>query len=148
MPAEKIYRSDFVQANPTASLVTVQEFAQRNGTTLSVMRAAISRYADQVPGPVKLVNGRTKYYAEEELAEFYKNVTGRTSPRSPLEVARSEMARLKMTILDTEERVENRKEELEKAERDLRRFRKQLQLVEERVSLEEQNEADKARSRR
>ena len=147
MPIEKIYRDKFLKENPDAVLLTTQEFADKYGTTLSVIRAAVTRYADQVPEVVKLVNGRLKYYAESEFLKFFNDVTTRTHDRSPLEVARSEVARIKMTLQDTEERVEKRREDLAKAERDLRKFREQLKGMEERVALEEKNEQDKAARR-
>lgn len=140
MPIEKIYRPELIQDNPKAALVTVQEFADRHGTTVQVVRTVIARYANKVPGVVKLVNGRQKYYSEEEFLAFFREVTTRTHDRSPLEVAQSEVARIQMVLGDTEERVEKRREDLEKAENDLRKYTRQLKRAQDKVVTEELNE--------
>lgn len=102
---------------------------------LSAVRSRFTAYADDAPEPVKLVNGRQKYFLPREMDEFLDGSRGREAPRSSLQRAEAELFRIQKTLEATDQRVAKRQEELDKAVKDQRAFRSQLKLQQEKVEL-------------
>lgn len=127
--SEEILRPD-VADQP---LENATQYALRNGLKKSTVRNRMNNYSDQAPQPVLLVNGREKFFLVSELDTFIKE-TGRPegeAGRSPLQVAESEVHRLRLSVAEGERRRNVRRADFEKAEQHLLRVRKQLAETEE-----------------
>lgn len=107
-----------------SELETRADFEKRTGISAQSLSSKFSNYADRLPKVAKK-NGKLKYFVAAELDEFVGWIEANAGTRSEADVRRAELARVNNAIEEAEERVADRKRDLEKAERDLSKFRRQ-----------------------
>ncbi len=115
--------------NRESELETRTEFERRTGISAQSLSSKFANYADRLPKVVKK-NGKLKFFVSSELDEFVGWIEKNSGTRSPADVRRAELARVKNAIEEGEERVAERKRELGKAERDLAKYKRQMKGLE------------------
>jgi uncharacterized protein (DUF3084 family) len=85
-------------------------------------------------------SGKLKFFVATELDEFVRWIEENAGTRSEADVRRAELARVMNAIEEGEERVADRKRDLEKAERDLAKFRRQARSLKSDIEFLEQVE--------
>lgn len=119
-------------------LETRADFEKRTGITRESLSSMFTRYADRLPEVVKKF-GKMKYFVAVELDDFVGWIRENAGTRSEADVKRAEVARLKNSIDDGEDRVGDRQRDLKKAETDLNRYKRQLRRAEEELTFLEQS---------
>ena len=120
-------------------LETRSDFEKRTGITAQSLSSKFSNYADRIPKVVKK-SGKLKFFVATELDEFVRWIEENAGTRSEADVRRAELARVMNAIEEGEERVADRKQDLEKAERDLAKFRRQAKSLKSDIEFLEQVE--------
>ncbi|AYD81397.1 MerR-like helix-turn-helix DNA binding domain protein [Streptomyces phage Kela] len=120
-------------------LETRSDFEKRTGITAQSLSSKFSNYADRIPKVVKK-SGKLKFFVATELDEFVRWIEENAGTRSEADVRRAELARVMNAIEEGEERVADRKRDLEKAERDLAKFRRQARSLKSDIEFLEQVE--------
>lgn len=120
-------------------LETREDYEARTGTSVQSLSSMFTRYADRVPGIVKMF-GKTKFFVAEELDDFAKWIEENAGTRSNADVRRSELARVRKAIALAVKRVEDRQRDLDKANRELAKFRRQEKGLESDIAYLEQVE--------
>lgn len=120
-------------------LETRADFEARTGITKESLSSMFTRYADRLPKVVKKW-GKLKFFVASELDEFVAWIKENSGTRSEAGVKRAEVARLKNAIEDGEDRVEDRKKDLAKAEADVNRYRRQYKRAQDDLAFYEQVE--------
>lgn len=120
-------------------LETRSDFEKRTGITAQSLSSKFSNYADRIPKVVKK-SGKLKFFVAAELDEFVRWIEENAGTRSEADVRRAELARVMNAIEEGEERVADRKRDLEKAERDLAKFRRQARSLKSDIEFLEQVE--------
>jgi len=120
-------------------LETRSDFEKRTGITAQSLSSKFSNYADRIPKVVKK-SGKLKFFVATELDEFVRWIEENAGTRSEADVRRAELARVMNAIEEGEERVADRKRDLEKAERDLAKFRRQAKSLKSDIEFLEQVE--------
>jgi uncharacterized protein YlxW (UPF0749 family) len=134
---EKWLRPEF--RGREAELETRVDFEKRTGVKPMALSSMFTRYADRIPQVVKKF-GKLKFFVGSELDEFVKWISDNSGTRSEADVRRADLARIDNAIEEAEERVADRKRDLEKAEYDLKKFRRQRRGVAEDLVFLEQVE--------
>lgn len=111
-------------------LETRADFEKRTGITAMSLSSHFTRYADKKP-PVVAKHGKLKFFAAAELDSFVRWISENSGTRSEADVKRSEIARLKDSIDDAEDRRQVHLAALDKADRDKARFQRKLRQEEE-----------------
>lgn len=134
------YRAEF--KNRLGELSSRAEYEQANGLKKDVLISRFRFYADRVPALVvdRWRSGvyRERVYVTSELDAFMKSITGHDSPRSPLEVARAEVARREGSVAEYTRRRDNKQAEVEKAQRLLDNQVRKLKQAKEALRIEEE----------
>lgn len=125
--AEIWLRPEFQGRN--SELETRTDFENRTGISAQSLSSKFSNYADRLPKVVKK-NGKLKFFVASELDEFVGWIEKNSGTRSTADVRRAELARVMSAIEEGEERVADRKRDLNKAERDLAKFKRQAKGLE------------------
>lgn len=110
-------------------LETRGDFEARTGISVESLSSMFTRYADRVPAVVKKF-GKMKFFVPVELDEFVQWIRDNSGTRSEADVRRAELARVNNAIAEAGERVDARKRDLEKAERELARYKRQARGLE------------------
>jgi molybdopterin converting factor small subunit len=105
-------------------LETRADFESRTGTTAQSLSSHFTRYANRVPR-VAARFGKQKWFVASELDDFLTWIRENSGTRSETEIKEAEIARLDITLEETEGRIARHKAALTKAERDKARFLKQ-----------------------
>lgn len=111
-------------------LETRADFEKRTGITAMSLSSHFTRYADKKP-PVVAKHGKLKFFVAAELDSFVRWISENSGTRSEADVKRSEIARLKDSIDDAEDRRQAHLAALDKADRDKARFQRKLRQEEE-----------------
>lgn len=120
-------------------LETRTDFEKRTGVSTQSLSSKFSSYADRLPKVVKK-NGKLKYFVAAELDEFVKWIEENAGTRSEVDVRRAELARVKNSIEEALDRVADRQRDLDKAKRDLEKFKRQKRGLESDIEFLEQVE--------
>lgn len=111
-------------------LETRAGFQKRTGVTAMSLSSHFTRYADKKPSVVAR-HGKLKYFVAAELDSFVRWISENSGTRSEADVKRSEIARLKDSIEDAEDRRQAHLVALSKADKDKARFQRKLRQEEE-----------------
>lgn len=109
-------------------LETRADFEKRTGISEQSLSSMFTRYADRLPPVVKKF-GKLKYFVAVELDEFVSWIRSNTGTRTQVEVKAAEAARLLTSIEEAQDRVDNRRADLKKAENELALRKRQLKSV-------------------
>lgn len=120
-------------------LETRADFQKRTGVSAMSLSSHFTRYADRKP-PVVARHGKLKYFAAVELDGFLLWISENSGTRSEADVKRSEIARLRDSIEEAEERRQAHLAALAKADRDKARFQRKLRQEEEILAFLEQGQ--------
>jgi hypothetical protein len=111
-------------------LETRSDFEKRTGITAQALSSRFTNYADRMPKVVKKF-GKTKYFVGAELDEFVAWIAENSGTRSDSDIRRAEIARIENAIDECSDRVEEHKRNVEKAEKDRAKFKRQLRVKKE-----------------
>lgn len=135
--AEIWLRSEFQGRD--GELETRTEFEKRTGMSAQSLSSKFSNYADRLPKVVKK-NGKLKFFVAAELDSFVKWIEENSGTRSEADVRRADLARVLNAIDEGTDRVTDRRRDLEKAERDLAKYKRQERKLREDIAFLEQVE--------
>lgn len=120
-------------------LETRTDYEARTGLSAQSLSSKFSNYADRLPKVVKK-DGKLKYFVAVELDEFVGWIEANSGTRSEADVRRAELARVVNAIDESEDRVSDRQRDLDKAKRDLAKFRRQAKALKEEIAFLDQAE--------
>lgn len=120
-------------------LETRTDFEKRTGISAQALSSRFTSYADRMPKVVKKF-GKMKYFVAAELDEFVNWIAENAGTRSDADIRRAEIARIENAIDECDERVEEHRRNVEKAEKDRAKFRRQLRIKKEELDFLAQRE--------
>lgn len=120
-------------------LETRTDFEKRTGISAQALSSRFTNYADRKPRIVKKF-GKTRYFVAVELDGFVDWIAKNSGTRSDADIRRAEIARIEDAIEECDERVEEHKRNLEKAEKDRGKFMRQRRVKQEELGFLEQVE--------